>query len=88
MVGNNPTIKRTKITATGERPHAATFPNPLCAMNINDIKLKIIICPAEMLANSLIINAKGFVNIPTSSMGIIIAIYTKGTPGGLKMCPQ
>ena len=41
-----------------------------------------------MLANSLIINAKGFVNIPTSSMGIIIGINAKGTPGGLKMCPQ
>lgn len=45
-------------------------------------------CPAEMLANNLIINAKGFVKIPTISIGIIIGISASGTPGGLKMWLQ
>ena len=46
------------------------------------------ICPAEMLANNLIINAKGLVKIPTISIGIIIGIKAKGTPGGLNICTQ
>ena len=46
------------------------------------------ICPAEIFANSLIIKANGFVNIPTISMGIMIGIKANGTPGGLKICPQ
>ena len=54
-------------------------------MNIKDIKLKIIICPAEIFANNLIINAKGLVNIPIISIGTIIGIKAKGTPGGLKI---
>ena len=54
-------------------------------MNIREIKLKIIMCPAEMLANSLIIKAKGLVKIPTISIGIIMGINAKGTPGGLKI---
>lgn len=45
-------------------------------------------CPAEMLANNLIIKAKGFVKIPTISIGIIIGISASGTPGGLKIWLQ
>ena len=45
-------------------------------------------CPAEIFANSLIIKANGFVNIPTISIGIMIGIKANGTPGGLKICPQ
>ncbi len=76
------------MTETGATPNAPIFPNPLCAININDIKLSIIMCPAEIFANNLIIKAKGFVNIPTISIGIIIGISAKGTPGGFKICPQ
>jgi hypothetical protein len=57
-------------------------------MNINEIKLSIIMCPAEMFANNRIIKANGFVKIPTISIGIIIGISAKGTPGGLNICPQ
>ena len=60
----------------------------LLKIKISDIRLNIIICPAEIFANNLIIKANGFVNIPIISIGTIIGINAKGTPGGLKMCPQ
>ena len=44
------------------------------------------ICPAEIFANSLIIKANGFVNIPTISIGIMIA--SKPMPGGIKNMPN
>ena len=44
-------------------------------------------CPAVMLANNLIIKAKGFVKIPKISIGTIIGIKTNGV-GGLKICFQ
>ena len=57
-------------------------------IKISDIKLNIIICPAVMFANKRIINAKGFVNIPKTSTGIIIGNNHFGTPGVAKICPQ
>ena len=54
-------------------------------IKINEIKLKMIMCPAVMLANKRIINAKGFVIIPITSTGIIIGANQNGTPGVLKM---
>ena len=81
-------MNKTNKTDTGESPKAPAVPNPLCAMKIKEIKLRIIIWPAEIFAKSLIINAKGFVKTPTSSMGIIIGISANGTPGGLNICPQ
>ena len=38
---------------------------------IKEIKLRIIMCPAVMFANSRIIKAKGFVKIPITSIGTI-----------------
>lgn len=78
-------MNKTNKTDTGESPKAPAVPNPLCAIKINEIKLKIIICPAEILAKSLIIKAKGFVKTPTNSIGIIIGIRANGTPGGLNI---
>ena len=54
-------------------------------MNISATKLISTICPAEIFANNLIINAKGLVNIPIISIGTIIGIKAKGPPGGLKI---
>ena len=50
-----------------------------------EIKLRIMMCPAVMLAKSRIIKAKGFVSIPSISTGINIGFKSKGTPGGLKI---
>lgn len=73
------------MTATGDKLQAARSPRPLCAIKINDIRLSIIMCPAEIFANNLIIRANGFVKIPTISMGIMIGISANGTPGGLNI---
>jgi hypothetical protein len=45
-------------------------------------------CPADMFAKRRIINANGFVNIPTISIGIMIGIKAMGTPGVAKICFQ
>ena len=45
-------------------------------------------CPAVMFANKRTINAKGFVKIPTNSIGIKIINTGHGTPGVAKMCDQ
>ena len=55
---------------------------------INDIKLKIIMCPAVIFANNLIIKANGFVKTPNISIGIIIGNNAAGVPGGLTRCFQ
>ena len=54
---------------------------------INEIKLNIMMWPAVMLANKRIINAKGFVKTPITSIGTMIGYKAKGT-GGKKMCFQ
>ena len=72
----------------GEKPQpAAVFMAP--KINISDTKLKMIICPATMLANNLIISAAGLmINTPATSTGIKITFTKKGTPGGQKIWPQ
>lgn len=59
----------------------------LLNINIKDIKLNIKMCPALMFANKRIINAKGLVNTPINSMGIINIFNGPGT-GGLKCVPS
>ena len=51
-------------------------------INIKEIKQMISICPASMFANNLIINANGFVKIPSISTGTKITFTQPGTPGG------
>lgn len=41
-----------------------------------------------MLANKRIINEKGFVNIPKTSIGAKMIFIGTGTPGIQKICPQ
>jgi len=71
----------TKKTETGAREIVPKI-------KINEIRLRITICPASMLANKRIIRAKGFENIPITSTGIIIGKSQKGTPGVAKICFQ
>ena len=66
-------INKTNNTDIGATDQPAMIFSPLFdATKIKDIKLNIIICPAVIFANSLIINANGFVNTPKISMGIIM----------------
>ena len=57
-------------------------------INIRQMRLNTIICPAVMFANKRIINANGFENIPIISTGIMIGKSQKGTPGAAKICFQ
>ena len=57
-------------------------------INISDIKLNTIICPAEMLANNLIINEMGFINMPKNSIGAKNNFIGTGIPGIQKICFQ
>ena len=72
-----------KAIGTDKKPQAADL-----LMNIIDISARIIIWPAVKFANKRIIKAKGFVKIPTNSIGIIIGNKTHGTPGVAKICLQ
>jgi len=75
-------------TDKGENPQPATL---LIApkINIKTTKLKMMICPAIMLANKRMINAAGLIsNTPASSIGININLTKKGTPGGQNIWPQ
>ena len=45
-------------------------------------------CPAKILAYKRIINEKGLINIPKSSIGAKIILIGHGTPGIQKMCSQ
>jgi hypothetical protein len=58
------------------------------AINIKEIKLNTIICPAVMLANNRIINEIGLMNIQLNSMGAKNNFIGTGTPGIKKMCFQ
>lgn len=57
-------------------------------IKIKDIKAKIIMCPAVILANNRIIKEIGFVKIPISSIGIKNIFIGTGTPGIQKICFQ
>jgi hypothetical protein len=82
-------IKSTNATDIGATDQPAKALTPLFeATKIRDIKLNIIICPAVMFAKSLIMRAKGFVNTPNISIGIIIGNSGNGVPGGFTRCFQ
>ena len=60
-------------------------------MNIMDIRLRTMMCPAVMLAKSRTINTKGFVKTPiNSTIGIngIGNFNHQGTPGVFTICNQ
>lgn len=80
---NNSNTEMNKAIGTDNAPHAADSFKKMIETNA-----KMIMCPAVMLANKRIIKAKGFVKIPTSSIGIMIGNNAFGTPGVAKMCPQ
>ena len=81
-------MKTANKTDSGENPHPATeLMDP--KIKINVIKLKMMICPATILANKRTINAKGLVNTPNNSTGSMINILTTiGTPGYQNICAQ
>ena len=60
----------------------------LLKININEIRLNTIICPAEMFANKRIIKDSGFINIPKNSIGAINNFIGAGMPGIQKICFQ
>ena len=71
-----------------EKNNDAGANHKLLKMKISDIRLNIIICPAEIFANNLIIREIGFTNIPMISMGIRNIFIGTGTPGIQKICFQ
>jgi hypothetical protein len=60
----------------------------LLKINMSDIKLNIIICPADMLANNLIIREIGLIKIPKNSIGARNNFIGTGIPGIQKICFQ
>ena len=72
---------------TGEAPQPMA--GLICAkIKISDIRQMIMICPATMFANNLIINAKGLIKTLKNSTSTKMGFTKPGTPGGLKICPQ
>ena len=57
-------------------------------INIREMRLNIIICPAEIFANNLIIKDIGLINIPRNSMGAKNNFIGTGMPGIQKICFQ
>ena len=57
-------------------------------INISDIRLSTITCPAVMFANKRIINAIGFTNIPMISIGAKNNFIGIGKPGIHSICFQ
>ena len=60
----------------------------LLKIKISDIRLNIIICPAEIFANNLIINEIGLIKIPKNSIGAKNNFIGTGMPGIQKICFQ
>ena len=71
-----------------EKNNDAGANQTLLKINISDIKLNIIICPAEIFANSLIIRDIGLINIPKNSIGARNNFIGTGIPGIQNMCFQ
>ena len=76
-----------KAIEKGEKPQPTYWFNA-AMIKMSDIKQMMRICPATILANNLIIKAKGLVNMPKISTGTKITFTQPGTPGGLIMCIQ
>lgn len=70
-----------KTTDTGE---THTVPK----IKMSEIKLKMMMCPAVILANKRTIKANGLVKILSISTGIIIGAKKGDTPGVAKICFQ
>ena len=68
-----------KAIENGEKPQPTYWFNA-AMMKMRDIKQMIKIWPATILANNLIISAKGFVNTPSISTGTNITLTHPGTP--------
>ena len=79
---NNSKIETNNAYGTETAPKAAFL-----KININEIILKIIMCPAVIFAIRRMVNENGLVNIPIISNGIIIGFSKNGT-GGQKICFQ
>ena len=60
----------------------------LLKININEIRLNTIMCPAEIFANNRIIKVNGLTNMPKNSIGAINNFIGSGTPGIQKICFQ
>ena len=60
----------------------------LLKININEIRLNTIMCPAELFANNRIINVSGLTNMPKNSIGAINNFIGTGIPGIQKICFQ
>ena len=71
-----------------EKKSEAGANHKLLNINIRDIKLNIIICPAEIFANNLIINEIGLMKIPKNSIGAKNSFMGTGMPGIQKICFQ
>ena len=57
-------------------------------IKINDIKLNIMIWPAVIFANNLIISEIGFIKMPKNSIGAKNNFIGTGIPGIQKICFQ
>ena len=73
---------------TGDTPQPAPEVIFSAKINIIEIRQIIMMWPATMLANNLMINANGLINTLKNSTGTKINFTPMGTPGGLKICPQ
>ena len=71
-----------------EKNNDAGANHKLLKINISDIKLNIIICPAEIFANNLIINEIGLMKIPKNSIGAKNSFIGTGIPCIQKICFQ
>jgi hypothetical protein len=96
LVKMNAWIKATRISIRymntenaieiGENPHPIAALSPP-KININEIRQMMMICPASIFANNLMISANGFVNTERTSTSIRMGFIPPGT-GGLNICPQ
>ena len=76
------------ISIKTEKKMEAGANHKLLKMKISDIRLNIIICPAEIFANNLIIREIGFMKIPKNSIGARNNFIGTGMPGIQKICFQ
>ena len=60
----------------------------LSAIKIKEIKLNMMICPADMFANKRIMSEMGLMKIPANSMGARNNFMGAGRPGIQKICFQ
>lgn len=78
-------MKILKPTETGINAIPATLLKPE-KININIMILKMMVCPAKILANKRIANAIGLIiKLLKISIGTKINLIPNGTPGGLKI---